>query len=264
MVTIYIFFPLQKKVDCEFIVYPQMTICLFAFRSVPSFDLESASSELSITESTRLSEVMSPLLDRYAKAGTAVVSKGMFYVEYKRRLFKWKFGAPAWKNTKLVDTGVHYDSRIKDGFKLAALGDNVYVGKRDGRLFHSINGGNSWRDVTPNIPLRFTAFKDIVFRGSTVYIATDAGVLTSETGEYWSTISDGLDTHSVIDRFAVADRKIYGIDDGGRVYRLEANGQWKQVSEAVLDGIVSFGVTDDKLYSVVENRGIFRISLAEK
>ncbi|RKU27222.1 hypothetical protein C6499_12125, partial [Candidatus Poribacteria bacterium] len=66
------------------------------------------------------------------------------------------------------------------------------------------------------------------------------------------------------DRFAVAGRKIYGIDDGGGVYRLETNGQWEQVSESVLDGIVSFGVTNNKLYSVVENRGIFRISLAEK
>ena len=235
---------------------------LIPVRGVTYFDFESVS--LKSTESARLSEVMSPLLDRYAKAGTAVVSKGMFYVEYKRRLFKWKFGAPTWKDTKLVDTGVHYGSRVQYGFKLAASGDKVYVGKRDGRLFHSINGGDSWRDVTPNIPHRFTAFKDIVFLGSTVYIATDAGVLTSETGEYWSTISDGLDTHTVIDRFTVAGRKIYGIDDVGGVYRLEANGQWEKVSEAVLDGIISFGVTNNTLYSVVENRGIFRISLAEK
>ncbi len=235
---------------------------LIPVRGVTDFDFESVS--LKSTESARLSEVMSPLFDRYAKAGTAVVSKGMFYVEYKRRLFKWKFGAPTWKDTKLVDTGVHYGSRVQYGFKLAASGDKVYVGKRDGRLFHSINGGDSWRDVTPNIPHRFTAFKDIVFLGSTVYIATDAGVLTSETGEYWSTISDGLDTHSVIDRFTVAGRKIYGIDDVGGVYRLEANGQWEKVSEAALDGIISFGVTNNTLYSVVENRGIFRISLAEK
>lgn len=235
---------------------------LVRVQDVPGFDYESVS--LKPTESARLSEVMSPFLDGYAKAGTAAVSKGMFYMEYKRRLFKWKFGDPAWKNTKLVDTGVHYGSRVQHGFKLAVAGDKVYVGKRDGRLFHSINGGDSWRDVTPNIPLRFTAFKDIVFRGSTVYIATDAGILASETGEYWSTITDGLDTHSVIDRFAVADRKIYGIDDVGGVYRLGANGQWEKVSEAVLDDIISFGVTDDKLYSVVENIGIFRISLAEK
>ncbi len=235
---------------------------LVPVRGVPDFDVESVF--LKPTESARLSEVVSPFFDGYAKAGTAVVSKGVFYVEYKRRLFKWKFGAPTWKNTKLVDTGVHYGSRVQYGFKLAALGDNVYVGKRDGRLFHSINGGDSWRDVTPNIPLRFTAFKDIVFRGSTVYIATDAGILTSETGEYWSTITDGLDTRSVIDRFAVAGRKIYGIDGVGRVYRLEAHGQWEKVSEAVLDGIVSFAVTNNKLYSIVENRGIFRISLAER
>ena len=234
---------------------------LIPVQNVPGFHYESVS--LKPTESARLSEVMS-FFDGYAKVGTAAVSRGVFYVESKRRLFKWKFGDPAWKDTKLVDTGPHDGSRVQYGFKLAALGDKVYVGKRDGRLFHSINGGDSWKDVTPNIPLRFTAFKDIVFRGSTVYIATDAGILASETGEYWSTITDGLDTHSVIDRFAVAGRKIYGIDDGGGVYRLEANGQWEQISESVLDGIVSFGVTNNKLYSVVENRGIFRISLAEK
>lgn len=235
---------------------------LIPVRDVPGFDYESVS--LKPTESTHLSEVMSSFFDGYVKVGTAVVSKGVFYVESKRRLFKWKFGAPAWKDTKLVDTGPHDGSRVQYGFKLAALGDKVYVGKRDGRLFHSINGGDSWRDVTPNIPLRFTAFKDIVFRGSTVYITTDAGILASETGEYWSTISDGLDTGSVIDRFAVAGRKIYGIDDGGGAYRLETHGQWEKISESVLDGIVSFGVTNNSLYSVVENRGIFRISLAER
>ena len=233
---------------------------LISVRGVPSFDFESVS--LKPTEITHLSQVISPFFDEFAKAGTAIASNGVFYVEYKRRLFKWKLGTPTWEDTKLVDTGPHYGSKIKYGFKLAAFGDNVYVGKRDGRLFHSFNGGDSWRDVTPNLPLRFTAFKDIVFLGSTVYIATDAGILASNTGEYWNVITDGLDTRNTIDQFAVADGKIYGISNVGKVYRLDAEGEWEKVSEGVLDGIVSLAITDNKLYSVVENRGIFQISLA--
>ena len=235
---------------------------LIPVRDVPGFDFESVSSKL--TESARLSEVMSPFFDKYVKAGTAVVSNGVLYVEYKRRLFRWKLGAPTWKNTGLVDTVPHFDKVVKNGFKFVVSGDTIYVGKRDGRLFHSLNGGDSWRDVTPNLPLRFTAFKDIVFLGSTVYVSTDAGILASETGEYWNVITDGLDTGILIDRFAVAGSKIYGIDAVGTGYRLDTEGQWEKVSEAAIDDVVSFAVTDNKLYSVVKNRGVFQISLAEE
>ena len=52
---------------------------------------------------------------------------------------------------------------IGEGFKLAVLGETVYAGNRNGKLFQSLDEGESWRDITPSLPLRFTRFKDMVF-----------------------------------------------------------------------------------------------------
>ena len=77
--------------------------------------------------------------------------------------------------------------------------------------------------------LRFTRFKEIVFSGSTVYVATDAGVLVSETGEHWRVITDRTDTRVVITQFAVDGTDVYGIGDTG-AYRLDTRGRWEQIS----------------------------------
>ena len=78
-----------------------------------------------------------------------------------------------------------FDADPHKGFRVAVSGETVYVGKREGQMFQSFDGGVNWRDVTPNLPLHFTRFKEIVFLNSTVYVATDAGVLVSETGQHW-------------------------------------------------------------------------------
>ena len=92
-------------------------------------------------------------------------------------MFKWKPGDSSWKDTGLADTDDPSEGDLADGFRLAVPGETVYAGKRNGRLFQSLDDGNSWKDITPNLPLRFTCFKEIAFAGSTVYVATDAGVL---------------------------------------------------------------------------------------
>ena len=94
------------------------------------------------------------------------------------------------------------------------------MGKREGKLFQSLDAGNSWRDITPNLPLHFTRFKEIAFAGSTLYVATEEGVLTSETGEHWRVLTDSAGKRTIINRFAVSGTKVYGISDAG-VYRLD-------------------------------------------
>ena len=198
--------------------------------------------------------------DSYPKSATVAISRNVFYVEYKRRLFKWRLGDSEWTNTGLIDTGEAIDEGSHAGFKIAASRETVYVGKREGRLFQSFDGGSNWRDVTPNLPLRFTRFKEIVFSGSTVYVATDEGVLVSETGEHWRVITDRTDTRVVITQFALNGTDVYGIADTG-AYRLDTRGRWEQISSVVADEILALAVTNGRLYSAVEERGIFHISL---
>ena len=203
-----------------------------------------------------------PVSGKDTKARIVAVCNDVFYAEQGRRLFKWRLGDPEWTNTGLTDRSQSFDDFSRE-LKLAVLGETVYVGKRDGKLFQSLDGGSSWRDVTPSLPLYFTRFKEITFADSTVYVATDEGVLSSETGAHWRVLTDSAGMCPIIDRFAVVGTTIYGVGNIG-AYRLDTGNQWKKMSSEALGETVALAVINDKLYSAIEDRGIFHIPLAEE
>ncbi|MDE0686375.1 MAG: hypothetical protein OXI63_25910, partial [Candidatus Poribacteria bacterium] len=230
---------------------------------VPNFEVDVLSANNEAVAHPYLSEGRERGGDLYAShrrnheiIGAFVSSGEIFYTEYQRKLFKWKLGDAEWKDTGLVDTGKQPDGDLKCGFRLAVSGATVYVGKRDGRLFQSLDAGNSWKDITPNLPRRFTCFKEIVFASSTVYVATDVGVLASRTGVHWRVINDKV----VINRFAVDGSTVYGAGDTG-VYRLDVDDKWEQISPVVPGKVLSLVVDRNRLYVATERRGIFHISL---
>ena len=210
-----------------------------------------------------VSIVPPPIRGKGAKTRMIVVCNDVFYAEHRRTLFKWRLGALEWISTGLTDMSQQsYDNDSED-LKLAVSGETLYIGKRDGKLFQSLDEGSSWRDVTPNLPLHFTCFNEITFVDSTVYVATDEGVLSSETGIHWHVLTDSAGTRPIIDRFAVDGATIYGVGDIG-AYRLDTDNQWKQVSSEALGETVDLAVLNDKLYSAIKDSGIFHISLTEE
>ena len=223
------------------------------------------------------------LLDVYGGVGGFAVSDETFYIEFLGRLFKWKSGDPEWTNTGLVDIGKRSDTGLNKGFKLAVSAETVYVGKRKGNLFQSFDGGDSWRDVTSNLPLRFSSFKEIIFVGSTVYVATDKGVLASQAGTHWRVITDKVGASIVIDKFAVDGTTVYGIGDTG-VYRLDTRRKWHKISPSApkkgvslgaenntwefdphtTDKVVSLVAKNDRLYIATFQLGVFHISIEDE
>ena len=200
---------------------------------------------------------------------TAAASRNVFYIEYIGELFKWKLGDPEWTSTGLIEDSPLYIDTSVQVFTLAVSGETVYAGKWDGKLFQSLDEGESWRDVTPTLPLRFTHFKDIVFAGSSVYVATDNGVVASQTGENWRVLTDGIGTRIVIDKFAVDGTTVYGAGDAGG-YRLNTHTQWEQISSEVPSAIISdLVIANDKLYSATDmisptkRKGLFYVSLED-
>lgn len=191
------------------------------------------------------------------------VSGETFYVEYQRRLLRWRHGEPEWFNTGLIDSGTAVDDNSSNGFALAVSGETVYVGKSDGHLFRSLDSGNTWKDLTATLPLRFKHFNDIVFADSAVYVATDAGVLTSADGENWRTITDKVGTHTIVDRVAVDDITVYGAGDTG-AYQLDTRGRWERISPDVPSSVISVAVKGNRLYIVTERSGMFYASLEKK
>ena len=241
-------------------------------QGIPTFDDKELAPELWITgtvvKPTHASDSSkkdnASITTSFVPGGVAVktvaVSNDVFYVEYKGSLFKWRLGDPEWINTGLIDTDHMSDGDSRKGLQIAVSGETVYVGKRDGKLFQSLDGGNSWRDITPNLPLGFTSFNEIAFAATTVYVSTDAGVLSSQTGEHWSVLTNSVRAHTIIDRFAVEGTKVYGIGNAG-IYHLDARRQWKRIASNVPDEINALAIANNKLYSATEDRGILHISL---
>ena len=205
---------------------------------------------------------MFSFIKKYDNIGGFAVSGQTFYTEWKYRLFRWKPGDSEWTDTGLIDTSGFLNDRFDKSFELAASGETVYVGKRDGKLFQSLDEGNSWKDVTPILPLRFTRFKEIVFAGSTVYVATDEGVLASQNGEHWRVLTDEMGARPVIDRFAVDHIHVYGAGDAG-IYRLDDRGRWHQIFPSVPDVVDSLVVSNAKLYIATQHGRMFHIPLEE-
>ena len=238
---------------------------LIPVRGVPIFDRRKIGNEKFYFKSEDREYIRTFRL----KTETAAASCDTFYVEYAGELYKWKLGDSEWTSTGFVDDGFRYDEKFGEGFefgkgfKLAVLGETVYVGKRKGELFQSLDEGENWRDITPNLPLRFTRFNDMVFMGSTLYVATDNGVMVSQTEEQWHVLTDNAGERLIINRFAVDGGKVYGIGDTG-VYRLDTHGRWKQIFTDVPDEIRSLAITNDRLYSIVGRQGIFHTSLVSE
>ena len=196
-----------------------------------------------------------------AITGGFATSNGTFYVEYQRVLFKWKPGYSEWKNTGLIDLDEQSrPTSWRRGFRLAASGEAVYVGKRDGTLFQSLDAGESWKDITSSLPLHFTCFKEIVFAGSTVHVATDEGVLASQNGEHWRVLTTETGVRPVIDRLTAHYTNVYGAGDAG-VYRLDDHGKWHQISPSVPDNVSSLVVSNNRLYIATQQGRMFHIPL---
>ena len=214
--------------------------------------------------------------------GNFSVSGETYYVEYKQKLFRWKSGTDAWYNTGLVDKGESFISTLMStpfdysagtslfsdvfnsmGFKLAVANKTVYVGKRDGHLSQSFDEGETWNDVTADLPFPVEKFNAIAFAGSTVYVATDKGVAYSSDGTQWHEAVDIEGSPLVIEKIVVDGTKIYGTS-GQYVYQLKENSNmWKRVTPEIPDTILSFAVDGNMLYVGTSSSGVLRFTLDE-
>ncbi|MYH80877.1 sigma-70 family RNA polymerase sigma factor [Candidatus Poribacteria bacterium] len=199
--------------------------------------------------------------------GAFAVSGNTFYVEYNFKLFRWKLGETEWYDTGVEETGeLLYREAMKAfegagmsvekideilstwlGFTFAVSGNTIYVGKRDGHLVASFDMGNNWLDLTPALPFPVKAFKTIVFVGSTVYVATDAGVAASNDGKQWRAVTNAAGTRLNMEQLTVAGDTLYGFIKNTGIYRLES-GTWEPVISEMPDHVEGFAVGENTLY----------------
>ena len=229
--------------------------------TLEDFDLD----KLSTVGSQILEKSMVELIQAYF--GSFAVSGSTYYMEYNQKLFRWKPGMTEWFDTGLADAGESIHSLIaleEQGsmdFKIAVSGKTVYVGKRDGHLLQSFDEGDTWNDVTANLPFSVTQFKAIAFAGPTLYAATDKGVTYSSDGVHWHTATDAEGTPLVIEKMAVDDTTVYGATEQ-QIYQLKANSNiGEPVTPEVPSKINSFTVDGNTLYVGTPGHGVLRFTL---
>ena len=211
------------------------------------------------------------------RSGDFVVSDETYYVERDQKLFRWKPGTTTWHKTGLISEGKSASDKDSDpfdfstslaGLKFAASGRTVYVGTRAGTLFQSFDEGDTWNDVTTDLPSPISRFKRIAFAGSTVYVATDKGVIYSGDGTHWHKTTDADGTMLVIDKFAMDGTTVYGLDTHAHpkpyVYQLKENSnRWKQVTPEISNRVTSLAVDSNTLYVGTIGGGVLRFTLGE-
>ena len=197
-------------------------------------------------------------LRRAGLRGAFAVSGDTFYIEYNFKLFRWEPGDIEWQDIGVEETD-ELSLDIGRNLKLAVSENTVYVGKRDGHFVVSYDRGDNWIDLTPVLPFPVKAFKEILATGSTVYVATDAGIITSDDGRNWGAVTNPEGTNLTMEHLAVDGNTLYGITKDTGIYRLES-GTWEQVVSEIPDDVTSLAVAGDTLYVGTRGRGMLHFT----
>ncbi|MDE0636708.1 MAG: sigma-70 family RNA polymerase sigma factor [Candidatus Poribacteria bacterium] len=242
---------------------------LIDISKVPAFfnvyDPNKASEELREMNTTHGRPITSVLRGKVSfytsMLGCFAVNDRTYYVEYMHKLFKWEPSL----DDEWLDTGILDDSSEPIGFKLAVLGNTVYVGKSDGHLMRSVDQGNSWSYVTAKLPFSVDDFRAIVFAGNSVYVATDKGVVQSGNGADWHIITNAKGRPLVMNRLAVDGTTVYGESDQ-KIYQLNSirgtwRKTWKQVTPKISHHVTCLAVDEGTLYVGTDGTGVLRFTL---
>ena len=207
-------------------------------------------------EQLRDENLFSILAEDRTNGGFTVAGETVF-MEHRWKLFRWRPGETMWHYTGLEDQGKLPPIDGK-GFTLAASDDTIYVGKREGDLFRSLDGGDTWNDITESLAFPFAYFKDIVFVGSTVYISTNAGAMRSHSGEIWHALTDTDGCPLLMDRIATEGSTLYGVCSSG-VHQVDTRtNTWKQIAPEIPYTATSLAVDAHTLYIGTKHNGVFR------
>ena len=190
--------------------------------------------------------------------GNFAVNGETYYMEYNYKLFRWKPGDVRWSDTGVEETCELTRENMAQRFKIAVSGETVYVGKRDGQLFQSLDDGDSWNDRTSHLPLSVERFNQIVFANSRVHVATDKGVFSSKDGVVWRAITDKAGKDVIVKSLAAVEDAVYGANDDGIYHLAKETGTWEQIVPEIPDAITSLVVDRDAFYVGTEHRGVLR------
>ena len=200
--------------------------------------------------------------DRIYRVNQLLVSGETFYVNVQKyeeeRLYRWRVGQDLW--TVLSPQNLGWQS-------LSVSGRTVYVSTEDGKFLRSVDEGDTWTDVSQNLPNR--AHKNRIYNhffvGETIHVNSDDGVFRSrDGGETWMPIANG--TPDGVGVELVEGTTFYGTDYRG-VFRLtHGSDTWEKLASMMQPYVPARYVTalafdGTAFYAGTEAEGVFRLSL---
>lgn len=193
---------------------------------------------------------------RISVVSQLVFNEDTFYIVAGReRLYRWRMGEDLW-----TDLGLEV-SYLTD---LAVSDRTVYVGSDDGKLFCSFDEGETWTDVSQNLPnpTQETGFSDLVFVGETIYARSRDRVFRSrDGGETWTSINTGL-PDGYIDMQLVDGTTLYGTNSHG-IFRLtHESDSWERIAPTHHQ-VMALAFDGTTFYAGTLRQGVYRLSLEE-
>ena len=176
----------------------------------------------------------------------------------KEWLYRWRVGEDLW--TQLMP-----QPDLFGWGALAVSGRTVYISAVRGKLFRSVDEGDTWTEVSQNLPnwSQEIGAYDLTFIGETIYAkAGSGGGCSTDGGETWTPIIVAGLPGGYIEMQLVNDTTLYGTSSHG-VFRLtHGSDSWEQIAPTQRD-IMSLTYDGTTFYIGTHAEGVFRLSLNE-
>ena len=173
------------------------------------------------------------------------------------RLYRWRVGEDLW--TQLKPQG------FLDWGALVVSGRTVYISTVRGKLFRSVDEGDTWTDVSQNLPNweREIGTYDLAFVGETIYAkAGSGGGCSADGGETWTPIIVAGLPGGYVEIQLVNGTTIYGTSSHG-IFRLtQGSDSWERIAP-IQHNIMSLAYDGTTFYIGTHAEGVYRLSLDE-
>jgi uncharacterized protein (TIGR03437 family) len=142
----------------------------------------------------------------------------------------------------------------------AAAGTKLFAGTTDGRVYASLNHGQSWNVFDRGLPKE--PLRDLVISGGAVFAATESGIFFSnDDGQNWQSFNLGL-TDTRITALVRRGTSLFASTEGGSIFRLEANVQnWSEANTGLGNKFTNaIALSSNNLFVGSLGSGVFRSS----
>ena len=173
------------------------------------------------------------------------------------RLYRWRVGEDLWTQLRTQD--------LFSWGTLAVSGRTVYVSAVRGKLFRSVDEGDTWTEVSQNLPGwgQEIGSYDLVFIGETIYAkAGSGGGRSTDGGETWTPIIVAGLPGGYIQMQLVDGTTLYGTSSHGLFRLTQESDSWERIAPTQRD-VMALAYDGTTFYIGTSEEGVFRLSLDE-